>query len=162
MGRKKKEEEQQQQQQQSHQEVQHSQTIPYRVYLHNKTRNNPSWLRASSPLLDPTAHCNNITLPLATRDNNTVCARLLHSMAGKRNLPLLDLDTKSLFTSYYYSIPGSSNAPATTFLQIAICHNWIADAPFADCIMPQSDCRCSSDEEQEGKRPYETSLAQWQ
>jgi len=45
-------------------------------------------------------------------------------------------------------------------LQIAICHNQIADAPLADCIMPQSDADASSDEEQEGKRPYETSLAQ--
>jgi hypothetical protein len=46
MGRKKKEEEEEEEEkeeeaeQHSHQEVQHSQTIPYRVYLHNKTRNN--------------------------------------------------------------------------------------------------------------------------
>ncbi len=41
MGRKKKEEEEEEEaEQQSHQEVQHSQTIPYQVYLHNKTRNN--------------------------------------------------------------------------------------------------------------------------
>ncbi len=102
MGRKKKEEEEEEEaEQQSHQEVQHSQTIPYQVYLHNKTRNNWFWLRASSPPQDSTANCKNSTLPLAARDNNTGCARPLHTMAGKRKLPLLDLDKKSLFTSYY-------------------------------------------------------------
>jgi hypothetical protein len=44
MGRKTKEEEEgeeeEEAEQHSHQEVQHSQTIPYQVYLHNKTRNN--------------------------------------------------------------------------------------------------------------------------
>jgi hypothetical protein len=98
-------------------------------------------------------------LPLAARDNNTrVCICPLHTMAGKRNLPLLDLDTNSLFPSYYYLIPGSSNAPATTLLpcrlryvtiglqmlfscrlhyaatirlQIAICHNRIAATSLA-------------------------------
>jgi hypothetical protein len=53
----------------------------------------------------------------------------------KETYPFWILTQKSLYTSYYYSIPGSSNAPATTFLQIAICHNRIADAPLARMVL---------------------------
>jgi hypothetical protein len=97
-------------------------------------------------------------LPLAARDNNTQCAHPLHTMAGKRNLyPFGSWHKISFHQLLLLYILGSSNAPATTFLQIAICHNRIADAlllqialcrhnQIADALVMKS---------KRGKRPYE-------